>query len=161
VAFAHEAVELFAVARLAQVLKMLLEVVELFVEPAALLVDALQLLLAIVVKGSVAVTDKALVPAVAATARAAALKSIPRPFHPGLRLVFAAARVFAPENVGEDRKAERPEDDEAQHHQGDGNRRPGRSDQCAVHCGHSPVSNTSNLGRVKTRSSVRNHVFYS
>src|SRR5690606_36074193 len=129
IAVAHEAVEFLAVARLAQVGEVLLEGLELFVEPPAFLVEALELLLAIGVEGGVAGAGKALVGVALGAALPDAFGCL---LHPGLRLVLAAAAVLAPEDVGEHRRAERPEDDEAQHHQGDGNRRPGRLDQCAV-----------------------------
>src|SRR5690606_9713624 len=81
--------------------------------------------------------------AVAAVGAAPALALVPV----GLSLFGAAAELLAPQDVAENGQTERPEDDEAQDHEADGQGRPLRFDDSGV--GHFesilPVTNGCNV----------------
>src|SRR5690606_32866754 len=102
------------------------------VETPALLFEAAQLLLAIVVEGGIA-AGLAPVAVTALGTRAALLRPVPALVDESLGLFGGTAEHLAPKDVGEHGEAERPPYDKAQNHQSDGQRAPLRFDDRGAH----------------------------
>src|SRR5690606_12421573 len=132
-------------AGLVKVGEIFLEGRTIFIELAAFFLEALELFVAILVERGIA-GCRAIAAMTMAMATAARFEALLLVCDPAFGLFAAAAEIFAPKDVGEDGHAKGPEDDEAQDHQGDGQGRPGRFDNCGVHVAVSPVPNVIESG---------------
>src|SRR5690606_31265568 len=117
-AFAHEAIELFAILGLAQIGHIFLEGVDLGIETGALFLEALELVGTIVIEGGIAGRGEIL-PAEAAMAGVVSHEAAS--FVPiGLGLFGGAAELLTPQDVAKNGQADGPEEDKAEDHEGDG-----------------------------------------
>src|SRR5690606_28768541 len=131
---AHEAVEFLLVAGAAEVLHEGLELAPLVVELPPLFLEPAKLAIAVVVEGAVAA------PLEAAAARTAAAELAAEVAPGAFEATADLGDAVAPQDVGEHREAERPEHDEAEHHQKDGERAPGGTQGMGIDHHFTPLS---------------------
>jgi hypothetical protein len=111
---------------------------DLLVEALALLLEAAQLLGAIVVERGVAARLARAAMAMIAAGTAVLIRPGALLVDPGIGLLGRSAEVLTPKDVGEHGEAEGPPNDEPEHHQGDGEGAPLRFDDRSVHCLSTP-----------------------
>ncbi|MNT59052.1 hypothetical protein D3C72_1965270 [compost metagenome] len=115
-----------------------MERVDLGIEPGALFLEALELLAAIFVEGGIAGRGEVMA---AEAVMLVVVAHIATPLVPVMLGLFGrTAEFLTPDDIGQHRQAERPEDHEAKDHEGDGQRGPLRFDDCSVHIGRLPVT---------------------